>query len=337
MTQNKQLIFNQTQPPVSEISSILQNSKNILVISHMDPDGDSLGTQMALGRYLKDSGKNVVMLRDGNLPEKYLFLKDFENVISYDKFDEEINFDTVVFLECPNIERSGRAVKYISTNSTILNIDHHLDNDKFGEVNWFNVTASSVGEMIYEYFEAVDYQINEDVANYLFTAIMTDTDRFRYHSTSARTMEITAKLIKAGADTQLNCDSVYFNIKQSTMKLTAKVLNSIEFHFNGRLCLLSLTKDMFLQSGADKTESDGLVDYTLYSQGVIVGALIKEIDKNRSKISLRSRDGIDVSKIASAYKGGGHFNAAGFVMNKSVTDAKEELLNILKEVMSDHE
>ncbi|MBU8933131.1 MAG: hypothetical protein KOO62_03905 [candidate division Zixibacteria bacterium] len=186
--------------------------------------------------------------------------------------------------------------------------------------------------MVYEYLAAVGYEIDASVATQLYTAILTDTGRFRYKSTSPRTMQVAGELIRAGADSSAICDHVYYELSQSTMRLTARVLNTIEFHHKDSVCVLSLTRAMLTESGADSSESDGLVDYSLLTGGVDVGVLLKEHDATNTRVSLRSRDGVNVAAIAARFGGGGHFNASGCSIPKNVTDAKKELLQLLEKI-----
>jgi phosphoesterase RecJ-like protein len=331
MTAKNSIVDAGANPPVGEIDTVLDSAKKVLVASHIDPDGDALGTQLAFAAYLKSRGKEVHLVRDQEIPFKYRFLSGVRDIPPVGHYGKNAMFDTAVILECPNRERIGRASNLLDENTRIINIDHHRDNDLFGEVNWINTRASSVGEMIYEYFERVCYGFAWHVAEQLYTAIMTDTGRFRYRSTSPRTMEIAGRLIEAGADPQKICDHVYYNLRPSTMKLIGKVLNGIEFHHNGTICLLFLKKEMLSQSGADESESDGLVDYTLFNAGVVAGALLKEIDTGRTKVSFRSKDGINVAAIAARFGGGGHFNASGCSVDMPIGRTRDELLKIFIE------
>jgi len=148
-------------------------------------------------------------------------------------------------------------------------------------------------------------------------------------------MNIAGQLIAAGADPQEICNHVYYNLPPSTMKLIGRVLNGIEFHCQGKLCILTLSRKMLAEAGADAAESDGLVDFTLYTKGVQTGALLKEIDSKTTKASLRSVDGINVSAIAARYGGGGHYNAAGCTMPYSLDKAKTQLLDCLTEICNE--
>ncbi|MCM2272028.1 MAG: bifunctional oligoribonuclease/PAP phosphatase NrnA [candidate division Zixibacteria bacterium] len=320
--------------PTEAIQSVLAASKRVLVVSHIDPDGDALGTQLAVGEYLEALGKQVFMVRDSEIPAKYAFLPRIDQVRLASSLPAGFTADTAVVLECPTIERIGSAATHLTGQVRIVNIDHHRDNGAFGEINWVDIEPSSVGEMVFEYFEAVGFGITKTMAECIYTAMLTDTGRFRYGSTSPRTMEIAGTLIEMGADPHKITDRVYYNLRPSTMKLTGKVLNSVEFYCEGRVCILSLTQEMLKQAHAVESESDGLVDFTLFTQGVRAGALVKELKDGTTKVSFRSQDGINVSALAYKYGGGGHFNAAGCVIPKPFPEAKLEVMRMLCE--ADH-
>lgn len=330
---NNALTVEGPTPPVEQLNEIIAAAKKVMVISHMDPDGDSLGTTLAFGAYLKSLGKEVYMLRDGDIPHKYHFIANIEDVIDASNCNKQIAIDTAVILECPNVDRIGVASKCVDDHVRVINIDHHRDNDIFGELNWINTSASSVGEMAFEYFERVGFALDKAVAEQLFVAIMTDTGRFRYRSTSGRTMEIAGKLIDTGIDPQKITDSVYYNMRPSTMILTGKVLNNIKFIADNKGCILSLDQSLLDETGADMTEADGFVDFTLFSDGVVVGAFVKEIDKNRTKVSLRSKEEINVAEVAARFGGGGHYNAAGFTLEMDINAAIEKVTDLLNEVL----
>ncbi len=316
---------------LSRVQEILEGSRRVLIVTHKDPDGDALGTQLAFAAYLKDAGIEAQAVRDDVIPRKYRFLAGVEDVPGFGQLHPDAKFDTVLFLECPTIERGGRVKELLNDDVTIINIDHHQDNHEFGSVNWVDIQTSSVGEMAFEYFEQVGFEISPVIAEYLFTAILTDTGRFRYSNTGLRTMEIAGLLIEAGADPQKICDHVYYNLPPSTTKLIGRVLNGIEFCENNAICLLTLTQQMLTDTGAELFETEGLVDYAMFSKGVNAGALLREIDQGHTKVSLRSKGSINVAEMAARHGGGGHVNAAGCLIDKPLLEARVEVLRMLTE------
>lgn len=318
---------------VERIDLMLKESNSILVASHIDPDGDALGTQLAFARYLKTLGKKVFLVRYADIPDKYKFLPGVEEIRIYDEINDDFNVDTALILECPDLGRIGRINSDLSDAVKIINIDHHLDNDNFGTINWISSGSSSVGEMAFEYFEQVGFEIDHDCAQLLYTAILTDTGRFRFPSTSPKTMRVVASLLETGINPQEISDHVYFNMPARSLKLIGKVLNKIEFYANNTICILGLTREMYRLAGAALADSDGVVDYTMYSKGTVAGALVKEIDGETSKISFRSRGKVNVAEIAARYGGGGHFNASGCTLNLPYEQARQMAVKLLKEAI----
>jgi phosphoesterase RecJ-like protein len=219
----------------------------------------------------------------------------------------------------------------LKQTEVVINIDHHPDNVLPAKVSWIDTEASSVGEMAYEYFRSVNYQIDPDVATQLYTAILTDTGRFRFESTSAQTMAVTGELVRAGADPRYISDQVYYSQDPALLRLTGTVVSRPEYYADGQICCLVLTRELMDRYGVKASDTEGLVDYSLYARGVKIGALLRDIDDRTTKISLRSRNGCDVSKVAGSLGGGGHPNAAGCRINLPLEAAKPELVKMLQE------
>jgi phosphoesterase RecJ-like protein len=320
---------------INKIDDIIRNSEHILIATHIDPDGDAIGTQLAFGEYLKALGKKYIMVRDSDIPDKYKFLPGINNIRQVSEIKETLQFDTALILECPTLERLGEAKRFISGDVTLINIDHHQDSQPFGKINWIDTGASSVGEMAFEYFQEMDAELSPDMAVQLYTAILTDTGRFRFSSTSPRTMHIAGILIAAGADPRHIFDNVYYNIRPEIMILRGKVLNTVEFHHNNQICVLTLTENMMKESGAETSDTEGLVDFTMFVEGVLAGILLKEISTNETKISLRAKGNINVAEICRKFHGGGHVNAAGCKIDLPVAQAKAKIIGVIKEVIDE--
>lgn len=324
------------EPPVGEMKSMIESSRRVLVATHIDPDGDAIGTQLAFGAYLQSIGKKVSLVRESDIPEKYRFLPDVDTILTPDVVGNNLEIDLAVILECPNKDRLGTVKRYLTDSLKTIHIDHHRDTTIFADINWIDITASSVGEMVWLYFKKVNYSITPAVAEQLYTAVLTDTGRFRYGSTTETTMCCAGDLIAAGAQPQKICDKVYYNVAPEAMRLVGKVLNGVEFHSGERICLLTLRKAMLEETGASESDSEGLVDYTLFNRGVVAGALLKEVDEAHTRVSFRSNNHIDVSAIAAQFGGGGHYNASGCTLGMNVEDARSEVIRLLTEADRDH-
>lgn len=314
-----------------QIKEAIEKADTVLTVSHVDPDGDALGTQLAFSEYLRGLGKKVIPVRESLVPDKYAFLPGIDSLIDIATLESAPTFDLAIVFECPTLDRTGGVAEYLQNSSKIISIDHHPESHEIGDIHWLDIKSSSVGEMVCEYFEIIEQQISESMATNLYTAILTDTGRFRFSSTTQRTLEFAGKLVGAGANPKQVVDKVYFNMLPSTMLLTGKVLCTLEFQADGKICLLTMTQQMLKDTGAHISESDGLVDFTLFARGVTTGALLKELEDGTTKISLRSNNGINVAAIAANFGGGGHFNAAGCHVAKTPSEAREELLALLTE------
>ena len=321
--------------PFSEIGRMIEDSEKLLVVSHVDPDGDALGSQLAFAGYLKSLGKTVSLVREEAVPERYEFLPEVEQIQHIDNVKDNLEIDTMIVLECPKLSRAGNVINFLKDDLQIVNIDHHQDNDDYGHVNWIDKDASSVGEMIFELFEFFGYRIDQDTAVQLYTAILTDTGRFRYESTTPRTLEIAGKLIEAGANPRDICDKVFYNLQPATIKLIGNVLRNAEFIDTGRTCLLSLPVELLESAEYDKAETEGIAEYSLYGKGVSLGVTFKERNSGITRISLRSRGNPNVAKLAGVFGGGGHICAAGCSIDKPLSEAKELFIKKLNEFQID--
>lgn len=315
---------------IEQVRDRFESARNVVVITHIDPDGDAIGTQLAFGEYLRALGKEHVLVRDSEIPGKYGFLPGIERIVPVASLNGDLDFDLVLVLECPSHLRMGTAARFVTDRAVVINIDHHPDSTVGGDIDWIDTGASSVGEMAFEFFNAIGSTITPTIATQLYTAILTDTGRFRFESTTPRALRVAGELVALGADPRTICDNVYFDLEPSTMLLTGRVLNSIEFRAEGRICVLTLTRAMMKEVGAPEGSIEGLVDYSLLTKGVSIGVLVKEVSAKLTKFSLRSRGRVNVSEIAARLDGGGHPNAAGARMAKGFEEARREIISILE-------
>jgi phosphoesterase RecJ-like protein len=318
--------MNNNKDIYSNIIDYINRASNILITAHEEPDGDSIGSQLALAGYIRCVGKNVTIINRGLIPAKYRFIPESGSIIDSSQYAGNNHYDLAIILDCPRIGRIGNVADIIGNDIPIINIDHHADNTSYGIINMLDPAISSVGEMLYEFFRNSQIAIDVNMAISLYVAIITDTGRFRFRSTTRRTMEIAGHLIDLGADPRDICDKIYYSILPETLKMTGQVLSGIEFYEAGKICLLQMSRQTLIENKLDIGETDGLTDYSMFGEGVVVGVMLKEIDATRTKVSLRSRDGIDVSLLAQKYGGGGHRNAAGYTLELSMRNTAEKVL-----------
>lgn len=317
-----------------QIKALLDEARTVLITSHMDPDGDSLGSMLAMYTYLVSLGKKAVIVNEGNIPQKYERLPGIEKVNnSKDSFKRD-DFDLAVVLECSTPERAGFVKDLIEGNPCLINIDHHYDNTGYGRIAYIDDSAAAVAEILAVFFNDVEFDIDPDTATVLYAAILTDTGRFRYSSTTKRTMEIAGQLIERGAEPRAICDNIYYSLSEDVIKLTGLLMANMELHENGRICLMSLTGEM-LDGKNGNIDTEGMAEYTMFSRDAMIGGFLREIEKDRTKISLRSRNNVDVSGLAHKFGGGGHVNASGFVIDQPISLARVQLLEELRKIIND--
>ncbi|MEE9555221.1 MAG: bifunctional oligoribonuclease/PAP phosphatase NrnA [candidate division Zixibacteria bacterium] len=306
-----------TQALINSVLSSINEKKRFLITSHQDPDGDSLGSQIALYHALRNMGKEVIIANQGIMPSKYNFM-DPDGIVKFESGPLEFDPECVFVLECPSLERTGFVEKLIPGSATILNIDHHPDNEEYGDVNLIDVDSSAVGETLYLIFEKGNVPITREIAVALYAAIISDTGRFRFSSTTSRCMLIASKLVESGADPKFISDKISSNLAPETIKLLGHTLAGLKLDKNGKIGYVAIDSHSLIESGADIENSEGFVDMILSISGIHIGILFKELNRDRVKVSVRSQNGCDAAAFAKIFDGGGHVNAAGFAQDGSL-------------------
>jgi bifunctional oligoribonuclease and PAP phosphatase NrnA len=300
----------------------LRTAGKLIAVTHENPDGDALGSLIAMQEVLVALGKDSVMFIDANefpLPPEYRFLP-LSGLVSTPPADIEER--TILFLDCGNLERNP-AEAFQRSGAHILNIDHHHDNTRFGTVNHVDPDASCTAEIIWDLMHGLDIAPTVTVAEALYVGLITDTGRFMYENTGPRAHRMAAELIEAGVDVHEIYRRIYEGVPYGKLALLARGLANVERYDDGRLTLTGLSTTDFTESGAEESYSEGLVDHLRAVQGTAVAALVRDRigdgnlgDGNGTplrKVSLRATDHrVDVSQIARAQGGGGHRQAAGF-------------------------
>lgn len=310
---------------IKEIIEMIMKSKKIGITFHESPDGDSLGSSLALLNALRSIDKCVYIICKEKLPETFSFLNLSQEIDgSCPKL--LVGTDCLITLDCGNIERLNCNINFENRNFNIINIDHHISNDKFGDINYVDIEASSVGEIVYKLIKKMGIDINTNIATCIYTSILTDTGSFRHSNTTYTTHDIVSDLMKK---TKFDFSSIHRNIfdnkKLPIIKLQGLVINSLYLANDGKLCVMKLTQEMLREVGLEQCDSAEFMSLGLKISSVEAAVLIKE--KSRGiKASLRSKQYADVRKIAENYGGGGHIRAAGLSMDVSVNEAERLLI-----------
>src|SRR4051794_24561088 len=318
----------------------IRNGDRFLLVTHEHPDGDALGSLVAMHGVLTALGKDSMMFMAADelpLPYEYRFFElDGLTSIPPDDMDER----TVIFLDCGNIDRNP--VEFVRAHATkgrgsgdgsrILNLDHHHDNTRFGDVNMVVPDASCTAEIIWDLMHALGVHPTREVAEALYVAVVTDTGKFMYENTGPRAHLMAADLIAAGVDVHEVYRRLYEGMPYSKLELLGRALGHVRRYDDGRLTIAMLGRDDFRMSGAEDSHSEGVIDHLRSVEGTKVAALSRELvdeaGEGRKKVSLRSTDGeVDVSAIARAGGGGGHRRAAGF----TTTLSEDQLVAFLRD------
>jgi len=315
--------LSRNEKTINGIIREIDRYRRFLITTHIYPDGDAIGSQIALYILLKKMGKEVALINSFPLPARYKFLPN-SGLIKHNITLP--NSELAFVLDVGSKGRLGNMRDHINNIKTVINIDHHLGNDRFGIINWVDPRMSSVGELIFHLYKYMDLKIRRPEAICLYTAILTDTGSFQYSNTSAETHLAVSELLETGIDHTWICNQIYQNIPVSKLKLLQLALETLSFDAKGKIGYMFITSDMYTKACATEEDSEEIVEYARNAEGVEVGILFKQHSNGNIKISFRSKGKVNVNKIASKFGGGGHHNAAACTI-------KGELSSVLKNVV----
>jgi bifunctional oligoribonuclease and PAP phosphatase NrnA len=317
------------------VADILKNGKTFFLASHKDPDGDAIGSLLALGEALVRAGKEVVLFNEGPLPNSMNFLGGIDKIVRTVNLESRSEFDALLILDCGTLERLGEISSRIGIIRPLINIDHHEHNTQFGDLNFVDTNSSSVGEIIYRLIKLADLPMSRNIAESIFMAIQTDTGSFRYGNTTKEAFTIAGEMLDWGVSPWMLSRQVMDGYSLKKLRLLELTLKTIELCHEGKVGFITITQQMFSKAKADKFNSERFVDYPRFISGVEIGVLIKEIEDGYYKVSLRSNDWVNVAELASHFGGGGHPKAAAFTRHGSLDSIKKEFLDKAHEFLID--
>ena len=317
-----------TAADLAAVVEAIRAHDRFLVTTHENPDGDALGSLLATQLALEALGKSSLMFLPGPapLPGEYRFLplEDLQRSLPDDAADR-----TLVAVDAANESRLGADAAALHSAPFTINVDHHHDNSRFGDVNLVDAEASSTGEVLRDVFAALGLELTPELAEPLYVALVTDTGRFQYANTTPKALRLAAELVEAGADVHKVFQGVYESVQFAKLKLLARALERAQVYEGGGLVVSYLLRDDFAEVGAVEPYSEGIIDFLRAVEGAHMAALVREPPRGGSparRISLRaSHDELDVSAIARAGGGGGHRQAAGFSSDDSIAELTEFL------------
>ena len=311
------------------IAAALMGCNNILISVHRNPDGDALGSQLALMLALEKLNKTVVAHNLDPVPEIYHFLPASDRIRVGGKVDGA--YDAIVVLDC-DPPRTGLFDGNYPANICI-NIDHHITNPREWPRTWLDASASATGEMVYDLLKQLNVVMDRDIALCLYTAIFTDTGSFRYTNTTPKSMRNSAELIEAGADPWLVTENVYESFAYRRLKLLGNVLAGMERSEDGKIAWVVVTEELFSRFGATSEDTDNFVNFVRSTKGVEVAILFRQTTESQYKISLRSKGRVDLSVLAQSLGGGGHKNAAGSTMDGTFDAVKSRVIDAVRKAV----
>jgi len=315
---------------LKQLAHSIREVPEAALFSHVSPDGDCLGSMLALGIGLETLGVKISFYNTSSLPDNLKFLPGIERISKSipDKLPENL-----IFIDCADVDRVDSRLKDFFSTRTVFNIDHHVSNTLYGVYNYVDVTAAATGEIIYNLLRKLKIPITNEIAINLYTAIITDTGRFSYSNTTAKSLKIAAQLVKTGIDL-VTINNILFERKSfAQIRLLHKALSNLVLLHDGSIAVIVLSKEDFEETSAEENLSEGLVNYARNIENVEAAVLLKELDNEEIKVSLRSNSWLDVNKVASKFGGGGHVRAAGCTINLPLTEATQSVVLALEEAL----
>jgi phosphoesterase RecJ-like protein len=308
-----------SQPAVGEIVDSIATRQRYVISSHSRPDGDSIGSQLAMAFALRAMGKEVRIVNSDAAPGPLRAFPGVGEIEIAARVDGA--FDAAIIMECGDLTRTGVAGL---DQFFVINIDHHPGNTGYGRINWFDSTAAACGEMVYELIGALGVPLSVEMATHIYMAILTDTGSFHYSSISPRTFEICREALVAGVEPVLVARHVYDSNNIGRLRLFGTVLSAMQLDATGRIAMVYLDHAMARAAGGTYEDTEGLINLPLTVKEIQAVVFFKQIEGEQYRVSLRSKGDVDIGAVATEFGGGGHKNAAGCTVSGGI-DALQEL------------
>ena len=317
-----------------QITELLRSQNSFLVLTHYRPDGDAVGSQLALLLLLKNLGKTVEAWNDDDVPAKFRFLPHSDLITRPPA--EPKDFDVVIAIDISTWQRVGTAAQRIRSRKHFINIDHHVSNETFADINWVVPEAPASGQIAFDLIKSGGFTLTREIATCLFAAISTDTGSFSYGNTSAASLRVAAELVDTGINVGEICRHIYESYPRGRLMLLQKALAGLQLADQNRVAYMWITNAMFEESGAKREDTEGLIDYARAIHGVLVALLFEELtEAGKFRISLRSKHPkVDVNSIARRFGGGGHREAAGARISGEPHEIERKVLAAVSEALS---
>ena len=307
---------------LERIREAILGRQRFLITSHARPDGDSIGSQLAMAFALDALGKSVRIVNADPAPDHYQEFPGMDRIEIAQTVDRP-DADAVIVMECSDLSRTG--VSGLD-GQFIINIDHHAGNRMYGAINWYDLSAAACGEMVFDVIGAVGAPLTTEIATHIYLAILTDTGSFHHSNITPRTFEICRQCVDAGVNPAVMARRVFDSNSFGKLKLIGALLDDMELVDDGRLAVLHLDDEMLHAAGATHNDTEGLINLPLTAREIQAVVFFKIGTDGQVRVSMRSKYDVDVRKVANTYGGGGHKNAAGFTVSGKVAEVKDEII-----------
>ena len=312
---------------VQQIIEVIRSNSSFLLTTHEGPDGDAIGSSLALASFLRTIGKDVTVHYQDAVPDLYAFLPGTDSVLSH---IPDQHFDVSFVLDIGERKRAGKEFCDFSRVSTAINLDHHLSCENFGDYNLIDSHAAATGILVYRIVSAYGYRFDRDTALCIYVAIITDTGSFRYSNANREAFTVAGEMIECGVNAWDVAEQLYENQPQRRLELLAKCLPTLEVFKDGQAASVTVTCDMYAACGADAELTDGFVNYPRSLRGVEVAIFFRQLDEKRYKVGFRSKGKVNVAAFSAALGGGGHHNAAGCTVEGTLSEVKAMVYGIVE-------
>lgn len=312
---------------LSPMINVLQKEDNFLITSHIRPEGDSIGSQLAMAILLQKLGKKVTIINEDAPPEIYNFLPQYEKILTYSPEDERNKFEVGIVLDCNQFERVGKVASLIKQTSIIINIDHHPDSPGIGNYNYIDTKSSACAEQIYRIIKAMDFKLDYHLALPIYVGIMTDTGNFKQVNTTPLSHQIVGELLSYGILPNEVANQIYEVNTVASIKMLGEILTTLKATRDGKILTANITQAMLKEAEfTTDLEPERIMDLLRSIKGAEIILLFRDLGQNRIKVNLRSKTSFSVSEIAKIFNGGGHQRAAGCVVEGNLTEVEGKLL-----------
>lgn len=310
---------------------LIKTNNSFLITSHAHPDGDGIGSTLALGLALEQMGKSVLMYNQDGVPKVLDFLPGAERLVA--DVDDNARFDVSLMVDCAQPERAGKKFPPKERRGALICIDHHVTGREVGDVECLDIEAASTGEVVYKLLKKLGCKIGPEIAELILCTIIVDTGFFRYTNTSGQTFKLAAELCDQGASSWHISRNMEERNQKEQLDLLSSTLKTLDFVLGGRLAIMILTQQMFKAAAASVEDAENFINFARSVDGVELAVLIREKGPKEFKVSFRTKDYVDAVKLAREFDGGGHEHAAGCTIKGSLGEVKQTVIKMAEKYL----